>query len=69
MRQTYTSKDDELLDEAFELLSSCASAFAHFAERAGNLATKIARKNDANLHKMADPDVLPPSGVVGASHL
>ena len=38
MRQTYTSKDDELLDEAFELLSTCAAAFAHFAERAGTLA-------------------------------
>ena len=69
MRQTYTSKDDELLDEAFELLSSCASAFAHFAERAGHLALKIARKNDARLHTVADPDVLPSPNVIGASHL
>ena len=59
MKQTYTSKDDELLDEAFELLSSCASAFAHFAERAGTLATKIARKN-------ANPVVEP--GVLQSSH-
>ena len=69
MRQTYTSKDDELLDEAFELLSTCAAAFAHFAERAGTLAAKIARKNRDDIYKVAGPSVLPTSNIIGASHL